>query len=100
MSFGVCFGLAGKDSRCLRRGGHLLGHLGDLGLKHFGVCGYRVYLGIEFGERVVQKFSLVFELLKLEWNQALALSLKKKKKKKKKKKVDQEQIEKLQQVYH
>jgi len=60
MGFGVGFGLTRKDSRCLRRGGHLLGHLGDLGLKHFSVSGNRIYLGIEFGERIIQKSGLVF----------------------------------------
>ena len=53
MGFGVGFDLTRKDSRCLRRSGHLLGHLGDLGLKYFSVSSNRVYLSIEFGERII-----------------------------------------------
>jgi len=65
MGFGVGFGLTRKDSRCLRRSSHLLGHLGDLGFKHFSMSSNRVYLSIEFGKRIIQKFGLVFELLEL-----------------------------------
>ena len=65
MGFRVGFGLTGEDSWCLRGCGHLLGHLRDLGLKHFSVCGDRIYLGIELGERIIQKSGLGFELLEL-----------------------------------
>ena len=43
----------------------MLGHLRDLGLKHFSVGGDIIYLGIEFGERIIQKSGLGFELLEL-----------------------------------
>ncbi|RHN78966.1 hypothetical protein MtrunA17_Chr1g0171641 [Medicago truncatula] len=63
MSFGVGFRLTRKHSRCLRRGGHLLAHLEDLSLKHFSVCGDRIYLGILSLER--ESFRNPLELLKL-----------------------------------
>ena len=55
MGFGVGFGLTGDDSWCWRGSDHLLGHLRDLGLKNFSVGGDRIYLGIELGERIIQK---------------------------------------------